>query len=80
MFRGERRFKEYRISDVEEIDLSKYKLIIFSNPMLITKEKWNAYKAEYATVVSLCLLICRVFAPIRSLWMWKGCNLSNFVV
>jgi hypothetical protein len=29
------------MSDISEIDLSKYKLLIFSNPMLLTKEKLN---------------------------------------
>lgn len=34
-------FNEYRMSDIEELDLSQYKLIVFYNPMLLTKEQFD---------------------------------------
>lgn len=39
-------FHEYRMSDIDEIDLSRYKLLIFSQPMLLTKEKLEEIQHE----------------------------------
>ncbi len=39
-------FNEYRMSDIDKLDLSKYKLLIFSQPMLISKDRLDAVKSK----------------------------------
>jgi len=39
-------FHEYRMSDIHRLDLSKYKVLIFSQPMLMTKEQLESIKSK----------------------------------
>lgn len=39
-------FNEYRMSDLANLDLSKYKALIFSQPMLMTKEQLDLIKSK----------------------------------
>lgn len=39
-------FREYRMSDIDSLDLSKCKLLIFTSPMLMTKERLEEIKGR----------------------------------